>query len=360
MNTVTAVDRELRGARLPPIARSVLTYLAGSVDAAGTCYPALETIAWAVGVSRRSAVDAVGYLVRHELVRADVHKSGGKSGAWTLYHVIPERVRDALTKHALRAPKPAQRRSPRAPSGGVGSGADPALLPGDRAVQDLPCSTPVSGAGSALLSGADPATEQGRSCTASGAGSAPEDLQIRSPEKIPPTPQGGREVEKSGPAGEPRCPGEPLVLTSPTPAEDRTAGDVDRVWNRWLEGRRLVVGRGPAPVLDRKRQRLAEARLAAHPLEEVLLAAEGIWLDDWAVQRLRETGKSTTVEFTLAMRDAEHVEKFAAVARARRAARPPPPTAEDRAQDRARKQAIVDAVVREQRAKLGLTGTENR
>lgn len=104
------------------------------------------------------------------------------------------------------------------------------------------------------------------------------------------------------------------------PVDPPSKPDVPRqVFDAYLEARAAKRGGGHAPVLSDKRRALVKARLKDHPVEQLVAAARGIWASDFHVNK-------GFAEFDMAMRDAEHVERFAAlVAPPTPAPRPPEP-----------------------------------
>lgn len=115
--------------------------------------------------------------------------------------------------------------------------------------------------------------------------------------------------------------------------------DVTRVWEAYVEAWQAHhTGQGGSPpVLDAKRKKLIQDRLAAFSADDLIAAARGVWRSSWNVSEKR-------TQADIVFRDAEHVERFrdlehaaarcgpvAAPAPERRAAppprdiRPPPP-----------------------------------
>lgn len=90
--------------------------------------------------------------------------------------------------------------------------------------------------------------------------------------------------------------------------EPRPLGDAHKVFDAYVDGWRRARGRGAQPTFTAKRRSLILARLREHNVETVVAAARGIWLDPW---HCADTNyKHVTPD--LAMRDAAHVEKYAA------------------------------------------------
>lgn len=97
-----------------------------------------------------------------------------------------------------------------------------------------------------------------------------------------------------------------LALVPPDPKPSKP--DLARqVFDAYLEARASKRGGGHAPVLSDKRKALVKARLKDHPFDQLIAAARGIWSSEFHVEK-------GFTEFDLAMRDAEHVERFAALA----------------------------------------------
>lgn len=124
----------------------------------------------------------------------------------------------------------------------------------------------------------------------------------------PNEPQPG-EPEALAPRAVPSAPSssvgqQPLLMLEPPPrAPPRPADDI---FAAYLDGWRRNNGRGRAPVLDEKRKRLIAARLKEFDVEHLKAAARGIWASSWHL-----TEGQTTLD--LVMRDAAHVERFAAL-----------------------------------------------
>ena len=134
----------------------------------------------------------------------------------------------------------------------------------------------------------------------------------------PPEPSGSMiilsKTKESAPIGSasvaPQAPSPPLMapqtvlaIVEPTKAPQRPADDI---FAAYLDGWRRNNGRGRAPVLDEKRKRLIAARLKEFDVEHLKAAARGIWASSWHLAE----GQTT---LDLVMRDAAHVERFAAL-----------------------------------------------
>lgn len=88
----------------------------------------------------------------------------------------------------------------------------------------------------------------------------------------------------------------------PAPTEDAL-----RVFTAYLKGRAYRQVKGPSPVLDAKRIKIVADRIAeGFPVETLCAAAQGIWLSQWHVEK-------DQARFDLALRDAEHIERFGAL-----------------------------------------------
>ena len=94
-----------------------------------------------------------------------------------------------------------------------------------------------------------------------------------------------------------------LELVPPDPKPSKP-DPVRQVFDAYLDARAAKRGGGHPPVLSDKRRSLVKARLKDHPVEQLVAAARGIWESAFHVEK-------GFTEFDLAMRDAEHVERFA-------------------------------------------------
>lgn len=96
-------------------------------------------------------------------------------------------------------------------------------------------------------------------------------------------------------------------------SEGKSGAKVRAVFAAWVDARREHHRIGPTPKLDGKRRKVIIDRLReGHDVSTLKRAAAGIWQSAWhrgANDRSREFA-----DITLALRDAEHVEQFAAVA----------------------------------------------
>lgn len=99
---------------------------------------------------------------------------------------------------------------------------------------------------------------------------------------------------------------EQLALTPPTPKLPKP-DPARQVFDAYLEARKAKVGGGHPPALSDKRRALVATRLKDHPVEQLVDAVRGIWASSFHVEK-------GFTEFDLALRDAEHVERFAALA----------------------------------------------
>lgn len=161
--------------------------------------------------------------------------------------------------------------------------------------------------------------------------------------EIPPTPQGG-----TGPTDVGHGPAPPPLELIPGLA--RTEDPVELVWSAYVDANRAAGGAGR--VLNDARRKLIRARLKDHPVDDLRAAARGVFLESWAIEHSK-----TEPEWVF--QNAGNVERYAKIARReeprrQRTATPPSPD------EQARKQAVVDEIVREKRARLGPTGTEDR
>lgn len=102
------------------------------------------------------------------------------------------------------------------------------------------------------------------------------------------------------------------------PEESKPSGPAQQVFDAYVTGWRRARGKGAAPAMTPKRRALIVARLKEHDLDTVVAAARGIWLDPWH----RDDTNFKHVTPDLAMRDAAHVEKYAAFGAAREAREP--------------------------------------
>jgi len=114
---------------------------------------------------------------------------------------------------------------------------------------------------------------------------------------------GSADAVPSAPPPQPVTPQTVLAIVEPTKGQARHA---DAIFAAYLDGWRRNNGRGRAPVLDEKRKRLIAARLKEFDVECLKAAARGIWASSWHIAE----GQTT---LDLVMRDAAHVERFAAL-----------------------------------------------
>ncbi len=94
-----------------------------------------------------------------------------------------------------------------------------------------------------------------------------------------------------------------LTLVAPEPKRDPAR----EIFDAYLEARKAKTGGKHPPVLSDKRRALVAARLKDHPVEQLVDAVRGVWASGFHVER-------GFTEFDLVLRDAEHVERFAALA----------------------------------------------
>lgn len=92
---------------------------------------------------------------------------------------------------------------------------------------------------------------------------------------------------------------------SPKPLPKLT-GDERGIADAWLLGRSRLGGLGkPVPVIDSKRHRAISNARRLYEQSVCVAAAKGIWCVEWN----RTNGET---DIALALRDAAHIEKFAA------------------------------------------------
>lgn len=107
----------------------------------------------------------------------------------------------------------------------------------------------------------------------------------------------------------------PIPASVERPTKKKTSEPTDderKVFDGYLRGRRVRgVKLGIVPVLDAKRLKLIRERLAeGYRAIDLGAAAFGVWLSDWHF----EQGHA---RFDLALRDSEHIERFAKLTRER-------------------------------------------
>lgn len=128
-------------------------------------------------------------------------------------------------------------------------------------------------------------------------------------EQDPPTPEPEKRPESFKLTPPDPSPSSPVLKAKkPTSAKSDATDDERKVFEGFLRGReyRHVKG-GAAPVLDAKRLKIIRERLAdGHTPETLAAAAFGIWVSQWHF----DEGQS---RFDLALRDGDHVERFARV-----------------------------------------------
>ena len=122
-------------------------------------------------------------------------------------------------------------------------------------------------------------------------GSGVPPLELQAPARVPP-------ATSSQPPGQ-----APLALEPPGP---KRQGPAELVFAAYVAGWKRVNGpnRKP-PTLEDKRRRLVTNRLRDFPLEDLIAAAGGIWLDPWSLEDVKHR-----VSFEIALRDSAHIEKF--------------------------------------------------
>lgn len=104
-------------------------------------------------------------------------------------------------------------------------------------------------------------------------------------------------------------PGPSELLFAPATLAPTEPDPIDAIWSAYLTARsaRLGATGGIAPVLTPKRRALIVARMKDHPVEQLTAAVTNVWASDFHV-----TGGYTGID--LVLRDAEKVERFAALA----------------------------------------------
>lgn len=139
--------------------------------------------------------------------------------------------------------------------------------------------------------------------------SRPDPIPEEQQKEDPPTPEPEKRPESfklTPPDPSPTSPAP--KAKKPTSAKSDATDDERKVFEGFLRGReyRHVKG-GAAPVLDAKRLKIIRERLAdGHTPETLAAAAFGIWVSQWHF----DEGQS---RFDLALRDGDHVERFARV-----------------------------------------------
>ncbi len=151
--------------------------------------------------------------------------------------------------------------------------------------------------------------------------SRPVHVPIPDPEQRDPG-SAGHEPDGSGPSigSERQAPADerpaPEARTEPAPfsllpteaAKPREPTTAERIFAAYLDGWHRVVKGTRAPTLDDKRRRMIAARLRNFTAEDLEAAARGIWLSEF------NANAANARSFDLALRDAEHVEKFRDIA----------------------------------------------
>ncbi len=97
------------------------------------------------------------------------------------------------------------------------------------------------------------------------------------------------------------------------PAQPKLSSEVRRVFDHW----RATLGHDRA-VLDDKRRRKIEAAIKSHGVETAIAAIDGCASSDWHMGRDPKSDGKRFDDLTLILRDAEKIEKFAAMAPAQR------------------------------------------
>lgn len=91
------------------------------------------------------------------------------------------------------------------------------------------------------------------------------------------------------------------------------ADDIQAVFAAWVAARRDHHPAGSTPKLDvGRRKAIADRLREGHDVPTLVRAVEGIWRSAW--HRGENDRRQSYTDLTLALRDAEHVERFAAVA----------------------------------------------
>lgn len=124
-----------------------------------------------------------------------------------------------------------------------------------------------------------------------------------------------------------------LADEQPTPAARSRAADVRAVFAAWIE----ATGRTDRTVLDAKRRRLIEQRLADFPVADLIDAVRG-WRES-PHHRGENPHRTVYNDLGLLLRDAAHVERFRDLERG--AGQPVKPTALTEAEIRARREAVT-------------------
>ena len=102
------------------------------------------------------------------------------------------------------------------------------------------------------------------------------------------------------------------LADSPTPDKPKPAKGPDvpaEVFAVYLEGWRRVVGGTRPPAFDSGRRKLIVTRLRDFTAGDLKLAAQGIWLDGWALSDVHHR-----ISPRICFSDSEHVEKFRDIA----------------------------------------------
>jgi hypothetical protein len=138
------------------------------------------------------------------------------------------------------------------------------------------------------------------------------------PEPSTPTPASAPRSTQA-PLLEPTAP--PSAPTTKPNGKGKHAAVVAEIFTAWADARKVRHPKGLAPILDAKRSKVIEARLRDGFDAQVLAhAAAGIWSDAFSTGD-NDRGREFA-DITIALRDAEHVEKFE---RIWRDAQPPAP-----------------------------------
>jgi hypothetical protein len=138
------------------------------------------------------------------------------------------------------------------------------------------------------------------------------------PEPSTPAPSSGP-LSPPAPLLEPTAP--PSAPVTKPNGKGKHAALVADVFAAWADARKVRHPKGLPPILDAKRSKCIEARLRDGFDAEVLAhAAAGIWADPFSTGD-NDRGREFA-DITIALRDAEHVEKFE---RIWREAQPPAP-----------------------------------
>lgn len=127
-------------------------------------------------------------------------------------------------------------------------------------------------------------------------GPPPETLPAEAVSGTSPEPEPATHAEPSAAADAPAM----LLVVEPTKPKPE-----DEVFAEYLAGWKRVRGKGTEPVFNDARRKLVRKRMKDFSVEALKAAAAGIWHSEWNVEKNQSS-------FDLALRDAAHVEQFAA------------------------------------------------